>query len=132
MITIWYRKLYKIISLLLHVFYLTLSIFDYLVLTLKVCIICSTLNMLVTPNVIYFRGGIIQIAFLAPSGAQEIQMFVCLSDEKCSRAYNIHLSLSGQSKVSLRSLSSYFIGQTEPKILRLVYRKTLLVCLHPG
>ena len=49
-----------------------------------------------------------------------MQISVRLSDEKCSRTHNIHLSLSGQSEESLKSLSSYFIGQTEPKILRLV------------
>ena len=48
---------------------------------------------------------------------------VCLSNEKCSRAHNLHLTLSGQSQVSLRSWRSllhYFIVQLEPKILRLV------------
>ena len=50
---------------------------------------------------------------------------VRLSGEKCFRAHNIHLSLSGQSQVSLRSVSgvclcAYFVSQTEPKILRLV------------
>ena len=40
-----------------------------------------------------------------------------LLDEKCSRAHNIEFSLSGQSQVSLRSLSSFFIGKMEPKIL---------------
>ena len=30
-------------------------------------------------------------------------------------------SVSGQSQVSLRSLCAYFVRQTEPKILRLVY-----------
>ena len=44
-------------------------------------------------------------------------MFVCLSDESLSRALTLHLSLSGQSQVSLRSLLAYFIGRTEPKIL---------------
>ena len=53
-----------------------------------------------------------------------VRTSVCLPDEKCSRAHNIHLSLSGQSQVSLRSLSSYFIGQTEPKILRLVEKRS--------
>ena len=52
--------------------------------------------------------------FLALPGAQEMQMFVRSSDEKCFRAHNIHLSLSlrsvsGQSQVALRGLSSYFI-----------------------
>ena len=47
-------------------------------------------------------------------------IFVGLSDEKCSKAHNIHLSLSGQSQVSLTSLCSYSVRQTEPKILRLV------------
>ena len=46
-----------------------------------------------------------------------MQMSVRLSDEKCSRAHNIHLSLSGQSQVSL---CAYFVRKTEPKILRLV------------
>ena len=41
--------------------------------------------------------------------------FVCLSDEKCSKAHNIRLSLSGQSQVSL-----CLLRQTEPKILCLV------------
>ena len=63
-------------------------------------------------------------------GSQEMQIFVCLSNEKFSRAHNIYLSLSGQSQdglrtvsgqsqVSLRVLSSYFgfIGKMEPKIL---------------
>ena len=31
--------------------------------------------------------------------------FVCLSGEKCSRALNLHLSLSGQSQVSRIGLS---------------------------
>ena len=34
-----------------------------------------------------------------------VRSFVRLSDEKCSRAHNIHLSLSGQSEESLRSVS---------------------------
>ena len=41
--------------------------------------------------------------FLAPSEAQEMQMFFRSSDEKCFRAQNIHLSLSGQSQVSFGS-----------------------------
>ena len=56
------------------------------------------------------------------------------SDEKCSKAHNIHLSLSGQSQVSLqsvsgqsqaslKSLSAYFVIPSEPKILRLVFLK---------
>ena len=68
-----------------------------------------------------------------------VRLFVCLSDEKCSRAHNLHLSLSGQSQVSLRSvpgqsqvslrsvsgleaLYPHFVVQSEPKILRLVYQ----------
>ena len=43
-----------------------------------------------------------------------IRLFVCLSDEKGSRALNKHLSLSGQSQ---DSLPSFFIGKTKPKIL---------------
>ena len=31
------------------------------------------------------------LGFLAPTRAQGMQMFVCLSDEKCSRAHNLHL-----------------------------------------
>ena len=76
---------------------------------------------------LWFKRSTTKINFLAPTGAQEMQMFVCLFGEKCSRAHNIHLSLLGQSQVSLRSvwgllrsLSSYFIDQTEPKILCLV------------
>ena len=49
-----------------------------------------------------------------------------------SKALNLHLSLIGQSLISLRSVSilsqvslSYFIRQTEPKILRLVIGKLL-------
>ena len=60
-----------------------------------------------------------------------MQMSVRLFVEKCSRAHNIRLSLSCQSqnslrsdsvqlKVSLRSLSSFFVVQKEPKIPRLV------------
>ena len=95
-----------------------------------------------------------------------MQMFVRLFDENLSRALNLHLSLSGlsqvsprsvlgqsqislrskvslrsvsgqsqvslrsvsgQSQVSLRSLCTYFIRQTEPKILRLVYLKASLM-----
>ena len=55
---------------------------------------------------------------------------VCLSNEKCSRAHNLHLTLSGQSQVSLRSWRSllhYFIVQLEPKILRLVHT---FLCLN--
>ena len=37
-----------------------------------------------------------------------------------SSALNLHLSCSDLSHVSLRSLSAYFVVQTEPKILRLV------------
>ena len=58
-------------------------------------------------------------------------MSVCLpvgSDEKCSRALNLHLSRSGLSQVSLRSvlglflsaLLDYLTGQMEPKLLSLV------------
>ena len=36
-----------------------------------------------------------------------MQIFVCLFDDKCSRAHNIHLSLSGQSQDSLRSVSGH-------------------------
>merc|ERR1711911_230589 len=47
--------------------------------------------------------------FLAPLGAQEMQIFICLSvclfGDKCSRAHNIHLSLPGQSQDSLRLVS---------------------------
>ena len=59
-----------------------------------------------------------------------VRLFVCLSDEKCSKAHNIHLSLSGQSQFSLRSVpgqsqislrSVSGLRQTEPKILRLVW-----------
>ena len=61
-----------------------------------------------------------------------MQMFVCLSNEKLSRALNLHvsgfMSLSGCSKGSLRvsglSLSLMpllgFVGKMEPKILCLV------------
>ena len=48
-----------------------------------------------------------------------------------TKAYNIHLSFSGQSKVSLRSLSSYCMGQTEPKILRLVENRRGLFAIFP-
>ena len=34
-----------------------------------------------------------------------MQIFVRLFDDKCSRAHNIHLSLSGQSQDSLRLVS---------------------------
>ena len=34
-----------------------------------------------------------------------MQISVRLSGEKCSKAHNIHLSLSGQSQVSLRTVS---------------------------
>ena len=44
-----------------------------------------------------------------------------LSGTKCSKALNLHLSLIGQSQVSLRSICAYFVRQTEPKILRLVF-----------
>ena len=57
---------------------------------------------------------------------------VRLAEANYSKAHNIHLSLSGQSPVSLRSVSgqsqvvlralcAYFIRQMEPKILRLVF-----------
>ena len=61
--------------------------------------------------------------------------FVCLSDEKGSKAQNIHLSLSGQFQVSLRSVSrqgqvsprsvSGLSKKTEPKILHLVIQYTI-------
>ena len=73
-------------------------------------------------------------------------MSVRLSGTKCSKALNLHLSLigqsrvslrsvsgqsqvslrsvSGQSHVSLRSLCAYLVRQTEPTILRLVKLKT--------
>ena len=44
--------------------------------------------------------------FLAPSGAQEMQMFVCLSDESLSRAHDLHISGSGLSQVFYRSVSA--------------------------
>ena len=90
------------------------------------------------------KNGYSDLYFLAPSGAQQMLMFVCLSDESLSRALNFHLSLSGQSQIllssvsgqsqvslrsvsgqgqpqaSLRSLLAYFVGKTEPRILRLV------------
>ena len=54
-----------------------------------------------------------------------------------SRALNLHLFLSGQSQVSLRSVSgqfqvslhlpNFFIRQVEPKKLRLVFMKTAVL-----
>ena len=43
--------------------------------------------------------------FWLRQGAQEMLIFVRLSDAKCSKAHNIHLYLSDQSQVSLRSVS---------------------------
>ena len=45
--------------------------------------------------------------FLAPSGAQEMLIFVRSSGTSLSRALNLHLSLSGQSQVSLRSFPGH-------------------------
>ena len=42
--------------------------------------------------------------FLAPWGAQEMQMFIRLSSEKCSKAHKNYISLPGQSWESLRSV----------------------------
>ena len=53
-------------------------------------------------------------------GCHSICLCVCPSGTGLSKALNLHLSLIGQSQVSLRSLFAYFIRQTEPKILRLV------------
>ena len=40
-----------------------------------------------------------------------VRLSVCLSGEKCSRAHNNHLSVSGQSKVSLRlSLGLFWVS----------------------
>ena len=63
-----------------------------------------------------------------------MQMFVCLSNEKLSRALNLHvsgfMSLSGCSKGSLRVLGSQvslsyaflgFVGKIEPEKLCLVF-----------
>ena len=47
-------------------------------------------------------------------------MSVLVSGTSLSKAL-VNLSHSGLSKLSLNSLSFYFVGQTEPKILRLVY-----------
>ena len=55
---------------------------------------------------------------------------VCLSGTKCSKALNLHLSLKGQSQVSLGSLCTYFVKQTEPKILRLVIETFLYGCIR--
>ena len=81
-------------------------------------------------------------SLLALSGAQGASLSVCLSvcpsGTNLSKALNLHLSLmglsqvslrlvSGQSHVYLRSLSSYFIGQMEHKILRLVSEETLII-----
>ena len=71
--------------------------------------------------------------FLAPTGAQVVTMFIRLSGPNLSRALNLHLSLSGQSQVSLRSVSdleallTHFIVELEPKILRLVFLPLTLV-----
>ena len=88
---------------------------------------------------------LVLLNFLAPSGAQGVAMSVCLSvrqsvrhSHSLSRALNLHLSGSGLSHSSLsqvslcsilghsqvlhRSLIAYFVGMTEPKILRLVFK----------
>ena len=62
------------------------------------------------------------IIFLAASGAQGVTMSICPAQTK---ALNLHLSLrsvSGQSQGCLRFVPglTYFVLQTEPKILRLV------------
>ena len=44
---------------------------------------------------------------------------LCPCSTSLSKALNLHLSLIGLSQVSVSSLT-YFIVQTEPKILRLV------------
>ena len=79
--------------------------------------------------------------FLAPSGAQGVSLSVCLSvclsGTSLSKALNLHLSLivlsqiclrsvSGQSQVSLRSLCAYFVRQTKPKKLCLVFLLSLM------
>ena len=67
--------------------------------------------------------------FLAPSGAQvvtlSVRLSVCLAQSSIKISQSFNLSLSGLCQVSLGSLSlsailAYFIGQMEPKILRLV------------
>ena len=52
-------------------------------------------------------------------------MSVLVSGTSLSKAL-VNLSHSGLSKLSLNSLSFYFVGQTEPKILRLVYWQIVL------
>ena len=65
-------------------------------------------------------------SFLAPSGAQGVTICVCLFVLSVltwlSQSSSLWLrSLLHLSWVFLRSLWAYFVGQTEPKILRLVY-----------
>ena len=61
--------------------------------------------------------------FLALSGAQGVTISVCLSvcprSTSLFKALNLHLSLIGLSQISLSYLT-YFVVQTDPKILRLV------------
>ena len=49
-------------------------------------------------------------------------MSMCLSGTNLSKALNLHLSLIGLSQVSV-SFLNYFIVQTEPKIVCLVYQQ---------
>ena len=51
--------------------------------------------------------------FLAPSGAKGVTLSVCLSGSGL-------WSVSGIFKTSPSAFLAYFVGQTEPKILRLV------------
>ena len=63
--------------------------------------------------------GQIQIkSFLALSGAQEIQILVSLV-KVCLELTELHRSLSGLFTLSLSLLLVYFVGQREPKTLRL-------------
>ena len=97
---------------------------------------------------------------MAPSRSprsHSVRLSVRLSGTKCSKALNLHLSLiglsqvslglvSGQSQVSLRSVSgvrsvsgqsqvslfAYFVRQTEPKILRLVILRGIVLGRRTG
>ena len=59
----------------------------------------------------YWKLG--NIAFLAPTGALERLIFVCLFGESLSRALNLHLYLSGQPQVRLRLVS----GQSQVSLI---------------
>ena len=66
--------------------------------------------------------------FLALTGAQEVTLFVRPSDESLSRALNIHLRAVWASLGSfsgLKALLPYFVIQSEPKILCLVFKFSL-------